>query len=71
MMMQTLGDALQRVRSAGEPLPDDSQCPTCDYFDVTHPDVRRILLDRDPTKRIFQQAQCKCCLLYTSPSPRD
>jgi DNA replication protein DnaC len=58
--MRTLGDALQRLRSAGEPLPNDSQCPVCGYFDITHPDVRRILLDRDPTKRIFQQARCKC-----------
>ena len=60
MTMRTLGDALQRLRSAGEPLPNDSQCPVCGYFDITHPDVRRILLDRDPSKRIFQQAQCKC-----------
>ena len=58
--MTPLGDAFQRLRSAGEPLPNDSQCPVCGYFDITHPDVRRILLDRDPTKRIFQQAQCKC-----------
>ena len=58
--MRTLGDTLQRLRSAGEPLPNDSQCPVCGYFDITHPDVRRILLDRDPTRTIFQQAQCKC-----------
>ena len=60
MTMQTLGDALQRLRSAGEPLPNDSQCPVCGYFDITHPDLRRILSDRDPTKKIFHQAQCKC-----------
>ena len=60
MTMRTLGDALQGCRSAAEPLPNDSQCPVCGYFDITHPDVRRILLDRDPTKRIFQQARCKC-----------
>jgi DNA replication protein DnaC len=58
--MTPLGDVFQRLRSAGEPLPNDSQCPVCGYFDITHPDLRRILLDRDPTKRIFQQAQCKC-----------
>ena len=58
--MEPLRDIFQRVRSAGEPLPNDSQCPVCGYFDITHPDVRRILLDRDPTKRIFQQARCKC-----------
>ena len=58
MTMGTLGEALQRFRSAGEALPDESQCPTCGYFDVTHPDVRRILLDRDPTK--LKQAACRC-----------
>ena len=58
--MRTLGDDLQRIRSAGEPLPDDGQCPVCGYFDVSHPDVRRILLDRDPSQRIFSIAQCKC-----------
>ena len=58
--MQSLSDTLQRIRSAGEPLPDDGQCPVCGFFDLSHPDVRRILLDRDPTKRIFIQAQCKC-----------
>ena len=58
MTMETLGEALQRYRSAGEALPDDSQCPVCGYFDVTHPDVRRILLDRDPTK--LKQAACRC-----------
>ena len=58
--MTPLGDVFQRLRSAGEPLPNDSQCPICGYFDITHPDLRRILLDRDPTKAIFQQAQCKC-----------
>ena len=58
MTMGTLGEALQRFRSAGEALPDESQCPTCGYFDVTHPDVRRILLDRDPAK--LKQAACRC-----------
>ena len=58
--MTPLGDVFQRLRSAGEPLPNDSQCPICGYFDITHPDLRRILLARDPTKAIFQQAQCKC-----------
>ena len=58
--MPTLGDALQRLRSAGEPLPNDSQCPVCGYYDITHPDVRRILHDRDSTHAIFQQARCKC-----------
>ena len=60
MTIGTLGDALQRLRSAGEPLPADAQCPVCGYFDITHPDLRRILIDRDPTKVIFHQAQCRC-----------
>ena len=60
MTMGTLGDALQRLRSAGEPLPNDAQCPICGYFDITHPDVRRILIDRDPSKVLFHQAQCRC-----------
>ena len=60
MSMKTLGDALQRLRSAGEPLPNDSKCSGCGYFDITHPDVRRILLDRDPAGRLLLQARCKC-----------
>ena len=58
--MQSLGSALERIRSAGEALPDDSQCQVCGYFDITHPDVRRILLDRDPTERVLQSARCRC-----------
>jgi DNA replication protein DnaC len=60
MTMGTLGEALQRFRSAGEPLPDDAQCPNCGFFDITHPDVRRILIDRDPTKARLKSADCRC-----------
>lgn len=50
----------EQYRSAQEALPDDGQCPACLYFDLSHPDVRRILSDRDPTHRTFSGAQCKC-----------
>ena len=59
-MMKTLAEDFQRLRSAGEALPNDSQCPECGYFDITHPDVRRILIDRDQSKRVLSSAQCKC-----------
>ena len=59
-MMTTLAEDFQRLRSAGEALPNDSQCPECGFFDITHPDVRRILIDRDASKRILASAQCKC-----------
>jgi DNA replication protein DnaC len=58
--MQSLANELNKLRSAPEALPDESACPGCGYFDVSHPDVRRILHDRDPSHRIFFQAQCKC-----------
>ena len=59
MALRTLGESFERLRSRGEPLPDDSSCPVCEYFDITHPDVRRILIDRDPTKRLLNIAQCR------------
>jgi DNA replication protein DnaC len=59
-MMQPLAVEFQKLRSAGEALPDDGACSQCGYFDVQHPDVRRILIDRDSTKRLLYQAQCKC-----------
>ena len=60
MALRTLGESFERLRSRGEMLPNDSECPVCGYFDITHPDVRRILIDRDPTKRLLNIAQCKC-----------
>ena len=51
--------SLQRI-SHFEPLPDESQCPVCGYFDVSHPDVQRMLLAQDPSKQLFYQAQCRC-----------
>ena len=59
-MMTTLKEEFQRLRSANEPLPDEAQCPGCGYFDVTQPDVRRILIDRDPSKLKLASAQCRC-----------
>lgn len=40
-----------------EPLPNESQCPTCGYYDITHPDVQRILRARQVQE---YQARCKC-----------
>ena len=59
-MMTTLSDEFQRIRSAGEALPDESQCPVCGYFDITHPDVRRILIDRDSQVGSLSAARCRC-----------
>jgi DNA replication protein DnaC len=58
-MMTTLADEFQRIRSAGEALPDESQCPVCGFFDITHPDVRRILIDRDSQVGSLSAARCR------------
>lgn len=49
-----------RNANAREALPDEAQCSLCEHFDIAHPDVRRILLARDPSKRLLNQAKCKC-----------
>lgn len=51
---------MKNIKPSGMALPDESQCPHCGYFDITHPDVQRILKARDPTGRLFSIAQCKC-----------
>jgi len=48
------------VGTAQEPLPNDSQCNICGYFDIEHPDFRRIMLSRDSTGRQLLMARCKC-----------
>lgn len=57
--MASLGETLKHLTSY-EPLPDESTCPVCGYFDVSHPDVQRILLARDPTRQLLHNAQCRC-----------
>ena len=47
------------------PLPNDSQCPVCGWFDVTHPGLRQVLRDRTHGDEkllgtLLYQAQCKC-----------
>lgn len=45
---------------AYESLPDESQCARCGYFDISHPDVQRILRRRG--EFTLTQARCKCRL---------
>lgn len=52
-------------------VPDDSKCPVCNYFDITHPDVVRVLTARDPSKRTWHQYQCKCPLKQRQEESRD
>lgn len=47
------------------PLPDDAQCPSCSWFDVSHPGLRQVLRDRchgdeKALGLLLYQAQCKC-----------
>jgi DNA replication protein DnaC len=60
MNMRTLGDAFQRLWSAGEPLPNESLCPKCGNIDMSHPDVQRIVSDRARTQGLSFLVQCKC-----------
>lgn len=52
-------------------LPNESQCPTCGYFDTNHPDVRRILLSRDHRGNGLRQARCKCLLAAENEKAKD
>ncbi|NIR13701.1 MAG: ATP-binding protein [Desulfobacterales bacterium] len=49
-----------RISSAREALPDESQCDVCEWFDLEHVDVRRVLYARDPSGRLYGMAGCKC-----------
>lgn len=61
--MRPLADSFDQFRSL-ETLPNEAKCPTCGYFDVSHPDLQRILKARDPrgTRKLLVQARCKCRL---------
>ena len=59
--MRSLSDSLRAISAnAHDALPDESACPVCGYFDVTHPDVQRILMARDPTGVLLRDAECRC-----------
>lgn len=59
--MQSLGGALQQLKNRSvETLPNDSQCPVCEYFDLAHPEVARILYARDPRGHVYNSARCRC-----------
>ena len=59
--MQNLGQTLKRVGNSGAlPLPNESACPECGYFDTTHPDVQRILRASGWTDERVALAQCRC-----------
>ena len=61
--METLTATLEKYTArAFEPFPDEAQCPTCGYFDVQHPDVRRLIKIRDPhgVQSLYNQCRCKC-----------
>lgn len=61
--MQTLSDTLRTYTKRGlEPFPNESQCQICGFFDLGHPEVRRILNDQDPSgvQNRMVKARCKC-----------
>ena len=58
------------------PLPDETQCPVCGYFDVSHNDVQAIMRDRargdEQVKgRLLAQAQCRCKLIEDKQKSRN
>lgn len=57
-----LGEKPYRAIKPREPLPAEGQCPVCNGWDVSHPDVKRILTERDPHNRLMLliMARCKC-----------
>jgi DNA replication protein DnaC len=61
--MKGLGTTLQDLRMGQTIMPDEAQCPVCGYFDVAHPDVKRLLTHRDPSGGLLYRAQCRCLAL--------
>lgn len=61
--MESLGKTLEDYTRRGcEPLPDDSQCSICGFFDIQHPEAVRILKGRDPSgvQNLLIKSRCKC-----------
>jgi len=60
--MQSITGDLQKLRSGIEALPNDSVCKACGFFNQEHPEVQRILNDRDPQQKqnLIHIARCKC-----------
>ena len=73
--MQSLSNELQKYRSAGEPLPNEAQCPQCGWFNISHPDVRRIINSKielgSLAKNGLQLARCKCEGMALQQKHRD
>lgn len=59
-MGATVYEEAAGVGKGREPLPVESQCPICNYFDTSHPDVVRILNARDSSGTLLTLARCKC-----------
>ena len=60
--MRQMAGSLRNLVGQMIVVPDDAQCPVCGYFDITHPDLRRLVEERDGPRaaNTFLEAQCKC-----------
>ena len=49
-------------RPLSQPLPDESQCSKCKYFDTTHPEVIQIIKENYSSTfdNMLYQAKCRC-----------
>lgn len=58
--MKQLHNALHKVLH--RPLPDDTQCDKCRFFDTTDPRVREILREHNPSRfaQVLHSASCRC-----------
>lgn len=54
---------LKSYSDAGmQPLPNEAQCPECGYFDLSHPDVQRILGAGGWKDTAILRVECRCQL---------
>ena len=60
-------------RPLTHPLPDDTQCPKCRFFDTEDPRVRQILKENYPQSwdTVLFNARCKCESLHRAEQEKE
>lgn len=55
-------------RPLSTPLPDESQCDKCKYFDINHPEVIQIIKENYPITydSVLYQSKCRCDDRYSA-----
>ena len=70
--MQSLKSTLKSFGlGVSQPLPNESQCPECGYFDLSHPDVQRILRANGWDDQRMVIAGCRCHMREEAQKARD